>query len=182
MIQPLHLVPFADRKFMQFCWLVPDLDAAMGSWIRNAGVGPFFRFDNVAYDKPQYRGKPSGNTRLTAAIAQAGDVQIELVCVKDQLPSIWQEGPAAAGKWGFHHAAIYCHDYDATLAAYTNAGSELIFSGLMLGFRVGWIDTISTLGFFIELIDANPVADGVFAQFRSAAEGWDGKDPIRSLS
>src|ERR1700722_4618057 len=132
--------PFADRGFMQFCWLVPDLDAAIAVWIHNAGVGPFFRFDNVVYEKPQYRGKPSGNANLSAAIAQAGDVQIELVCVNDRQPSIWQEGPAAAGKWCFHHAAIYCHDYDSTVASYTEAGSEFIFSGLMLGFRVGWID------------------------------------------
>jgi hypothetical protein len=47
------------------------------------------------------------------------------VYVNDRQPSIWQEGPAAAGKWGFHQ---------------------------------------------------------VFAQFRSAAEQWDGKDPIRRLS
>ena len=175
-------LPFPDRTFMQFCWLVPDLDAAMAAWIRNAGVGPFFRFDNVAYDRPQYRGQPGGNAQITAAIAQAGDVQVELVCVHDKQPSIWQEGPAAGGKLGFHHAAIYCHDYDATVAAYTNAGSAIIFTGLMMGFRVGWADTVSTLGFFTELIDANPVADAVFAKFREAAADWDGKDAIRRLS
>jgi hypothetical protein len=175
-------VPFPDRNFMQFCWLVPDLEEAMASWLRKTGVGPFFRFDNVAYDKPLYRGKPLGNAHITAAIAQAGDVQIELVCVHDKQPSIWQEGPAAGGKLAFHHAAIYCHDYDATVAAYTRAGSEFIFTGLMMGFRVGWIDTLSTLGFFTELIAANPVADRVFATFRDAAKDWDGKDPIRRLS
>lgn len=167
---------------MQFCWLVPDLDAAMTAWLRNAGVGPFFRFDNVAYDKPRYRGRDGGNANIAAAIAQAGDVQIELVCVKDDQPSIWQEGPTAGGGLGLHHAAIYCHDYDATVEAYAKAGSELIFSGLMMGFRVGWIDAVRTLGFFVELIDANPVADAVFARFRAAAEDWDGKDPVRRLS
>ena len=85
--------PFPDRNFMQFCWLVPDLDAAMATWTRIAGIGPFFRFDNVAYDKPQYRGKPGGNADISAAIAQAGDVQIEFVRVNDSQPSIWQEGP-----------------------------------------------------------------------------------------
>lgn len=172
--------PFPDRSFMQFCWLVPDLDAAMSAWLRNAGVGPFFRFDKVAYDQPRYRGKPGGNADISAAIAQAGEVQIELVCVHDKQPSIWQEGPAR-GQGGLHHAALYCHDYDATVDAYTKAGSELMFGGLMMGFRVGWIDTVRTLGFFTELIDANPVADAVFAKFRDAAKDWDGKDPIRRL-
>jgi hypothetical protein len=174
-------LPFADRNFMQFCWLVPDLDEAMATWTRTAGLGPFFRFDQVAYDKPQYRGKPGGNAHITAAIAQAGDVQIEVVCVHDKQPSIWQEGPTA-GKSGFHHAAVYCRDYDATVAAYVKGGSELIFSGLMMGFRVGWFDTVRALGFFTELIDANPVADVVFAKFRDAAKNWDGKDPVRRLS
>lgn len=175
-------LPFADRSFMQFCWLVPDLDEAMAAWTRTAGVGPFFRFDNVDYDQPQYRGKPGGNARITAAIAQAGDVQIELVCVHDKQPSIWQEGPAAGGKFGLHHAAVYCRDYEATIGAYKKAGSERIFSGLMMGFRVGWIDTVRTLGFFVELIDANPVAEAVFAKFRDAATNWDGKDPVRRLT
>ncbi len=173
---------FPDRNFMQFCWLVADLDEAMATWSRTVGLGPFFRFDQVAYDKPQYRGKPGGNASIAAAIAQAGDVQIEFVCVHDKQPSIWQEGPAAAGKFGLHHAAVYCHDYDATVAAYAEGGSEVIFSGLMMGFRVGWIDTVRTLGFFVELIDANPVADAVFAKFRDAARNWDGKDPVRRLS
>jgi hypothetical protein len=174
-------LPFADRNFMQFCWLVPDLDAGMASWTRNAGIGPFFRFDNVAYEKPCYRGTASGNAEISAAIAQAGDVQIELVCVKDQAPSIWQEGPCA-GRAGFHHAAIYCHDYEATLESYERGGSELVFTGLMMGFRVGWIDAVKSLGFFVELIDANPVADSVFGKFREAARNWDGKNPVRRLS
>ena len=52
----------------------------------------------------------------------------------------------------------------------------------MMGFRVGWVDTVRTLGFFTELIDANPVADVVFAKFRDSAKNWDGKDPVRRLS
>ena len=120
------------------------------------------------------------NAQISAAIAQAGDVHIELVCVKDQQPSIWQEGPCA-GKAGFHHAAIYCHNYDATLEGYTKAGSQLIFDGLMMGYRVAWIDAVPTLGFFVELIDANTVAGAIFERFREAAKDWDGKDPVRRL-
>jgi Glyoxalase/Bleomycin resistance protein/Dioxygenase superfamily len=174
-------LPFPDRSYMQFCWLAPDLDAAMSAWTSKAGIGPFFRFDKVAYDQPRYRGKPGGNVDISAAIAQAGDVQIELVCVKDKQPSIWQEGTPASTS-GLHHAALYCQNYDATVEAYAKAGSELIFTGLMMGFRVGWIDTVHTLGFFTELIDANPVADVVFAKIRDAAKDWDGKDPVRRLS
>jgi Glyoxalase/Bleomycin resistance protein/Dioxygenase superfamily len=173
-------LPFADRDFMQFCWLVPDLDEGMAAWTHHAGIGPFFRFDSVKYDNPRYHGVAGGNAEISAAIAQADDVQIELVCVKDRQPSIWQEGPCAGGA-GFHHAAVYCQNYDATLESYTNSGSNLIFDGLMMGYRVAWIDTVKTLGFFIELIHANPVAGAIFQKFRDAAKSWDGKDPVRRL-
>jgi len=43
------------------------------------------------------------------------------------------------------------------------------------------VDTTPTLGFMVELIEANPIADSVFEQFRIAAQGWDGRDPVRTL-
>ena len=52
----------------------------------------------------------------------------------------------------------------------------------MMGSRTCWLDTTPTLGFMVELIEANPVADSVFAQFRAAAENWDGTNPVRTLS
>jgi hypothetical protein len=40
---------------------------------------------------------------------------------------------------------------------------------------------VPTLGFMVELVEANPVADMVFGKFREAAENWDGKDPVRTF-
>ena len=37
-----------------------------------------------------------------------------------------------------------------------------------MGARTCWLDTTSTLGFMVELIEANPIADAVFEQFRAA--------------
>jgi hypothetical protein len=138
-------------------------------------------FDKVVFDNPVYRGQPTDNINITAAMAQAGDVQIELVCQHDDQPSIFRD-VVPAGKAGLHHMALYCKDYDADLAAYAAAGVEVAFSGLMMGARTCWIDTVSTLGFMVELIEANPVADAVFGQFRSAAQNWKGENPLRSLS
>src|SRR5437588_12532485 len=99
-----------NRNFMQFCWVVPDLHAAMASWTKSSGVGPFFYFDNVPVVDPVYRGKTGPVPAITAAIAQAGDVQIELVAQESDEPSIWRE-LVPKGKTGFHHAALYCKDY-----------------------------------------------------------------------
>jgi hypothetical protein len=171
---------FPDTRFMQVCWVVPDLDAAVEQWVSRTGVGPFFRFDSVTFDNPSYRGKPTECPDICAAMAQAGDVQIELVCQRDARPSIWHD-VVPHGKSGLHHMALYCDNYDASLAAYTHAGAEVAFSGLMMGSRVCWVDTSNTLGFMVELIEANAVADTVFSSFREAAKNWDGSDPLRSL-
>lgn len=173
--------PTRNRNFMQLCWVVPDIRAAMASWTRTAGVGPFFLFDKVTYDEPRYRGQPTEFCDITAAIAQAGDVQIELVCQNDDKPSIFRD-VVPAGKTGFHHMALYCKDYEAELAAYQKAGAELVFSGLMMGHKVGWLDTTATLGYMTEIITANEIADAVFARFRESAKNWDGKDPVRTLA
>jgi hypothetical protein len=166
---------------MQMCWVVPDIRAGMEYWLRSTGVGPFFLFDSVTFDRPLYRGQPAECADITAAIAQAGDIQIELVCQNDDRPSFWRD-VVSPGRSALHHMALYCSDYDADLAAYSGAGAEAAFSGLMMGSRVCWMDTSRQLGFMVELIEANEVAEAVFGKIRSAAKDWDGRNPIRSLS
>jgi hypothetical protein len=40
------------------------------------------------------------------------------------------------------------------------------------------VDTSSTLGFMIELLEPSPGRDAMFARMRAAAETWDGAEPI----
>jgi hypothetical protein len=176
----MHALPFPDTQFMQFAWVVPDVRAAAEEWARSAGVGPFFLFEHVSWDSPIYRGKPWEAIDITAAIAQAGHLQIELISQNEEGRSMFRD-VVPAGQSGLHHAALYCKDYDATLGSYKRAGAEVAFSGLMMGFPVCWVEPKPSLGFMVELITANPVADAVFAQFRTAAGNWDGRDPLRTL-
>lgn len=176
----MHPSTFPDRRFMQMCWVVPDLHAAVDHWVKSAGIGPFFLFDSVTFDDARYRGQPTQCPDICAAMAQAGDVQIELVSQRDARPSVWRD-LVPAGACGLHHMALYCDDYDASVAAYTQNGAQIAFSGLMMGSRVCWVDTSATLGFMVELIEANNVADTVFSQFREAAVDWDGRDPLRAM-
>ena len=36
-----------NRNYMQLCWVVPDLDAAIARWLATTGAGPFFVFEDV---------------------------------------------------------------------------------------------------------------------------------------
>jgi len=170
-----------NRDFMQMCWVVPDLSAAMASWTRQSGVGRFFHFTGVRHENPMYRGKPWQYVGFEAAIAQAGEVQIELVSHTAAGASIFRD-LVNDGSTGFHHMATYTEEFDADLEHYSRAGAGIAFSGLMMGHRVYYLDTVATLGFMVELIEVNPVAAGIFAQIRAAAEDWDGSEPVRTLA
>lgn len=178
----MSAILYPNQQFMQICWVVPDLEAAVHHWVNTTGVGPFFMFDSVSFDNPVYRGEPATCPNISAAMAQAGNIQIELVCQHDKTPSIWRD-VVPYEQSGLHHMALYCEDYDANVNAYTGNNSDrdraIAFSGLMMGSRVCWVDTVEPLGFMVELIEANPVADSVFASFREAAENWDGREPMR---
>lgn len=166
--------PFPNRNFMQMCWLVTDLDAAINSWVRNAGVGPFFRFDGVPFTDGRYRGKNADFPAVTAAIAYAGDVQIELVCQDDDEPGVFRD-LFSRGQSGLHHLALICQDYEAERDTYIDAGAELAFEGELDGSRTCWVDTSPTLGFMVELLENSVARAEAFAAMRTAAESWDGQ-------
>lgn len=170
------------RNFFQFCWVTPDLEASIEHWVRSAGAGPFFLFESTSFTESHYRGTPADLAPNRAAIGQLGDIQIELVSPTTDERSIWTD-VVPPGRSGFHHAAIYCTDqqYEAERAAWIAAGAEVAFEGLMKGARTCYIDAVETLGFMIQLVTANPVADYVFGRIREAARNWRGENPIRTL-
>lgn len=171
------LKPFPNRNFMQMCWLVPDLQAAIDSWAGNAGVGPFFWFDGVDFVDGSYRGSPTPFPKVQAAIAYAGDVQIELVCQVNDDPGVFRD-VFPRDKFGLHHMALYCRDYEAERDAYIEAGAQLAFEGKLDGIRTCWVDTSPTLGFMVELLEPSAGRDAGFAAMHAAAQSWDGSDLV----
>jgi len=169
-----------NRNYMQLCWVVPDLEAAIAHWVRTAGAGPFFVFSDVHFDDAHYRGEPRDIAAHRAAIGQLGGTQIELVEPFGDEPGIWRD-VVPTGCAGFHHVGLYCDDYAGERATYLASGAEMAFEGLMMGAKTCYVDTSPTLGFMTELITANPVAAQVFAAIRGASDGWDGRDPVRTL-
>jgi hypothetical protein len=167
-----------NAGFMQICWVVPDLGAAIDGWVRSAGVGPFFWFDEVVATDGRHRGNPADFPTSTAAIAYAGDLQIELVCQENDEPGVFRD-LFARGEYGLHHMARVCEDYEAERDAYVEAGAELAFEAKVGGrARTCWVDTSPSLGFMVELLEPSRSRAQGFAAMRAAAETWDGKNPI----
>ena len=169
--------PFANRRIIQNSWVVPDIHAAMREWIATAGIGPFFLVEGITIEEQRHRGRPT-DVEVSFALAQAGDVQVELVCQHNDAPSAYRD-TVANGATAFHHVAYYCEAYDRDLADLRDRGSEIAFSGSFGGKRFAYLDTSMRLGAMVELIEASDVQAEFFARIRNAAAEWDGRDPIR---
>jgi hypothetical protein len=170
-------LPFPNRNFMQVCWVVPDLQAAIDGWVESAGVGPFFWFEGVPFSDGRHRGEPAEFPDVRAAIAYAGDLQIELVCQDNDDPGVFRD-VFRRGEFGLHHVALICHDYEAERDAYVEAGAMLAFEGRTGTSRTSWVDTFPTLGVMIELLEPSATREAAFARMRSAADTWDGTDRV----
>jgi hypothetical protein len=169
--------PLLHRGFMQVCWVVPDLPAAIDHWATVAGVGPFFWFAGVPFEDGRHRGAPAAFPTVTAAMAYSGDGQIELVCQDNDEPGVFRD-VFARGEHGLHHLARRCEDYEAERDAFVQQGAEVAFEGVVGDSRTCWVDTTASLGFMVELLEPSPSRDGWFAHMRRAAESWDGIERI----
>jgi hypothetical protein len=67
-----------------------------------------------------YRGAP-GSVSMSAALTQAGDIQIELICPHDDTPSCFRD-LFEPGQSGFHHTAMFPDDWHAAVESYAAAG------------------------------------------------------------
>ena len=165
-------------QIIQYAWVVPSLGEAARRWHAATGIGPFLVNRDLKLDAPRYRGQPS-ITRFSTAVAQHGEVQIELVEQHDDGPSAYRD-TVPAGTTGFHHVAFIPEDFDAALAHYTEQGFEVAADGFFGPMHYAYVDTSATLGHMIEIVEDKPAIRAFFAAVRKAAERWD-HDPATLL-
>ena len=163
------------KTILQNAYMVNDIDAAIERWHTTFGIGPFFLTRHVPVENPEYRGEASP-LDFSVAIAQAGDVQVELVQQHCDSPSCFRD-MYAPGREGLHHIAVFADDYDAELARYEAMGVPVVTSGRFGGSRFCYVDARSPLGLFIEILEENAGIRKFFAKIRSAADdpAWAGK-------
>ena len=113
----------------QSSWVVDDIHEAAVMWAEKTGIGPFYVADYQKGDLVDtfYRGAPSPLTMKTA-LAQAGDMQIELVQPTGELPGPYRD-TVPAGQTGFHHIALWSHDVNADIERYVKNGFEVAAGG-----------------------------------------------------
>lgn len=162
-------------------YVVRDVRAAMDHWINVIGVGPWFYFERVKIDYFRHRGQPS-NLEMSVALANSGDVQIELIQQRNDAPSMYKEF-LASGREGLQHVAYWTKEYQAVYDRALSLGYKVGHEGQIGGEqgRFTYFDTELHQGTVIELSDVSGLKGWFFEQVREAAIGWDGTDPIREM-
>ncbi|MCC6639770.1 MAG: VOC family protein [Deltaproteobacteria bacterium] len=162
-------------------YVVHDIEAALDHWIRVLGVGPWFYLERVRVDDFRHRGVPS-EIELSIGLANAGDLQIELIQQRSDTPSMYREF-LDAGRAGLQHVACWTKDYqklyDRALALGYVVGHEGRIGGEKG--RFAYFDTQAHAGTVIEISDISGPKGVFFESVRQASIDWDGSDPIRRL-
>lgn len=162
----------------QIGYVVRDLDAAIAGWLQ-LGVGPWFVMRGLAMPA-HYRGRPC-RTTISLAMANSGEMQLELIQQEDDTPTAYTEFLAAHGP-GYHQLAYWTDDFESTMDEIAAAGWPVVWSGGEgLGVRFAYVEVPDGPAPIIEISELTEASRGMSAFVREAAAGWDGSDPIREL-
>ena len=165
---------------VQNAYVVRDLQAAVRFWSSTMGVGPFYMLEHVEFGPAFFRGDEL-KIDMTVAIAQWGDLQIELIVQHNDAPSIYSEFLARHGE-GLQHLGVLTQDLNADLTRLKPFGIEPIQWGATAGgMRFAYLNTDEHAGAMVELIESGPAVQAFFEKIRRAGEQWDGSRPLRTL-
>jgi len=162
-------------------YIVRDIDAAMKHWVEVMGVGPWYYIDRVQTDWFQHRGVDSA-MEMSIALANSGDLQIELIQPRNDAPSMYKEF-LDAGHEGLQHVAYWSKDYQALYDEALRLGYKIGHEGQIGGEqgRFAYLDTEAHPGTVIEISDISGRKGAFFDHIRDVSASWDGSNPIRPV-
>ena len=152
------MTPPVFTDTIQIAIVVPDLDAAMRTYVHDYGIGPWeiFGFDPENVADMREDGEPVERSwRL--ALARVGHVQWELIEPLDE-ESVYARFLEETGG-GLHHVGVAVPGFDETLTAQAERGNGVLLGGEYKGIRFAYLDTVRDLGFVTEIFSGAPGAD-----------------------
>lgn len=162
----------------QIGYVIRDIEAAMVHWSTVSGVGPWFYVDKFAFNSFSYRGRNYDGLDASVAMANSGDLQIELIQQRCQTPSMYRDFMSHSGE-GLQHVAYWPDDYDAAYAEALKRGNVVGHEGELPRGRFVYFESSGHPGSVFELNEITPARRQIIESIKNAAATWDGTDPIR---
>jgi catechol 2,3-dioxygenase-like lactoylglutathione lyase family enzyme len=157
-------------------YVVDDIPRAVEWAVSTLGAGPFFLIEHLEFDEVTYRGEPARYDH-SSAFGQWGELKLELTRVHSASPGLAELLAGPTPRPG--HVAWLADDLDAETDRLTAAGLPLFHTGRAGPVRAHWFDARARLGHHIEVLQRAPELLGFYELLRTAADGWDGCDPLR---
>ena len=166
----------------QIAYFGPDARAAALRHSQEFGSGPYFVAEHIPLRRAVHRGVER-TLDHTSAYGQWGEVMVEFVQQNNPGPSAFHDMyPEGSGRSGVHHVALFVDDIHASIAAHNARGRETaLYAEMNDGFPFAMIDARSEYGHMIELYQPLAQLTGFYGMVATAAKGWDGRDPVRTI-
>lgn len=171
---------FLPRPFHHVGFNVPDLRAAIETWVTVYRAGPFYVNERVAYDECTSSGTPAVWDH-SAGFGQWGVVPVELQQTHELRPAELARPFTADGRSAVNHVGVTADDPAAESARLESLGFRLCMHARIGEVEFFWHDATDAFGYCIEVITAAPGLAAFFGTVAGGARDWDGRDPIRSL-
>lgn len=164
----------------QVGYVVRDIRVSMEHWV-SLGVGPWLYMEHVETDWFTYRGEESP-VELSIALANSGDLQLELIQQRNDAPSAYKDF-LDAGHEGAQHLAYWTTDFQALYDKALSLGLAVVHEGAIGGpqGRFAYFDTHLEPGTVVEISDISGFKGELFADIRRQAAVWDGTNPITEV-
>lgn len=168
-------------QIAQVAYFVGDIRAAADRMAHQFNAGPFFVVDRIELAWAEHRGEPCKFVH-SSAYGQWGTVMMELVQQDEEGRSPFRDlyGP---GQEGIHHIATIVDSLEAACEHYQSCGfSVATRAQTRTGVEFAFIDAAAQLGHMIEIYAGSETLLNFYEFVRTAAENWDGREPVRELT
>ena len=157
--------------------VVRDIERAMNHWVEVCGVGPWFYVEELQLAEFCYKGQRY-DIKMSVAVANSGDMQLELIQQRCSSPSLYRDF-LAAGHEGMQHWATWTANYSEDRNRALRSGWQMGQEGSSPRGSFIYFLNEGHPGTVIELAEATPTRMKLIDAVRQASIDWDGQAAIR---
>ncbi|MEZ0366055.1 VOC family protein [Mycobacterium sp. pUA109] len=182
MSAPLHDA-VTSRPIHHIGYVVDDISAAVGRWVTMFGAGPFFWIaKHMSFPDARYDGEPCVLDH-SAVIGRWNNNFVELMQLHEVSPAGLRDVfvGSATDTNHINHICYAVEDPDAEVARLEALGVQRFWHATQGPLEVSYCDGRATMGHAIEIHKLGAQFMALSDAVASAAENWDGKDPLREL-
>lgn len=165
-----------------YAYLVEDIEATANRLAEQLRAGPFFLVEDVPLEGLVSGGEPARFAH-NSAFGACGLSAIELIETVELAPERVEKGFSAPRPALHHFAYVVAPDEVSGLRdTLEERGLPEYLSARLGEVEMTFHDASAALGHDLEIHVDNQQLRDSFALVRSAAEGWDGADPLRPFA